>query len=188
MSFMDKAKAKLTDAVDQHGDKIAQGIDKAGSVVNEKTGGKHADKIRRPGKARDALDSLDGKNDDLHVTPAAARGVQRGLRPRRESRRRATQSEAPGSSAGAQPEAAKQQENAETSLDQPSTWPVSPPDERGLSETSPRGSLRGSSMTRRPVAADDVLLIAFCLVSGLGQIGGGVQLEQCPTHGPAEEG
>ncbi|MCY4726783.1 antitoxin [Nocardioides sp. STR2] len=66
MGFMDKAKAALTDAVDQHGDKIAQGIDKAGSVVNEKTGGKHADKIdQATGKARDALDSLDGKNDDI---------------------------------------------------------------------------------------------------------------------------
>jgi len=66
MGFMDKAKAALTDAVDQHGDKIAQGIDKAGSVVNEKTGGKHADKIdQAAGKARDALDSLDGKNDDI---------------------------------------------------------------------------------------------------------------------------
>lgn len=66
MSFMDKAKAKLTEAVDQHGDKIAQGIDKAGSVVNEKTGGKHAHKIdQATGKARDALDSLDGRNDDI---------------------------------------------------------------------------------------------------------------------------
>ena len=66
MGFMDKAKAALTDAVDQHGDKIAQGIDKAGSVVNDKTGGKHADKIdQATGKARDALDSLDGKNDDI---------------------------------------------------------------------------------------------------------------------------
>jgi uncharacterized protein YjbJ (UPF0337 family) len=66
MGFMDKAKAKLTDAVDQHGDKIAQGIDKAGSLANEKTGGKHADKIdQATGKARDALDSLDGKNDDI---------------------------------------------------------------------------------------------------------------------------
>jgi hypothetical protein len=72
MSFMDKAKAALTDAVDQHGDKIAQGIDKAGSVVNEKTGGKHADKIdRATGKARDALDSLDGRNDD--IPPGATR-------------------------------------------------------------------------------------------------------------------
>jgi hypothetical protein len=66
MSFLDKAKATLTDAVDRHGDKIAQGIDKAGSLVNEKTGGKHADKIdQATGKARDALDSLDGKNDDI---------------------------------------------------------------------------------------------------------------------------
>ena len=66
MSFLDKAKATITAAVDQHGDKIAQGIDKAGSVVNEKTGGKHADKIdQATGKARDALDSLDGRNDDI---------------------------------------------------------------------------------------------------------------------------
>ncbi len=66
MSFLDKAKAKLTDAVDQHGDKIAQGIDKAGAFANEKTGGKHADKIgKATGKARDALDQLDGKDDDI---------------------------------------------------------------------------------------------------------------------------
>ncbi|MFC7725366.1 antitoxin [Nocardioides sp. GCM10028917] len=72
MSFLDKAKAAVTDAVDQHGDKIAQGIDKAGSVVNEKTGGKHADKIdQATGKARDALDSLDGRNDD--IPPGTAR-------------------------------------------------------------------------------------------------------------------
>jgi hypothetical protein len=75
MSFLDKAKAALTDAVDQHGDKIAQGIDKAGDVVNEKTGGKHADKIdQATGKARDALDSLDGKNDDIPPgTPGTTR-------------------------------------------------------------------------------------------------------------------
>jgi MT0933-like antitoxin protein len=72
MSFLDKAKAAVTDAVDQHGDKIAQGIDKAGSVVNEKTGGKHADKMdQATGKARDALDSLDGRNDD--IPPGATR-------------------------------------------------------------------------------------------------------------------
>jgi hypothetical protein len=35
-------------------------------MVNEKTGGKHADKIdQATGKARDALDSLDGRNDDI---------------------------------------------------------------------------------------------------------------------------
>jgi hypothetical protein len=66
MSFLGKAKDKLTKAVDQHGGKIADGIDKAGKAVNDKTGGKHADKINQAtGKARDALDSLDGKNDDI---------------------------------------------------------------------------------------------------------------------------
>lgn len=72
MSFLDKAKAKLTQAVDDHGDKIAQGIDKAAAVANEKTGGKHADKIdKATGKARDALDQLDGRNDD--IPPGTAR-------------------------------------------------------------------------------------------------------------------
>ena len=87
MSFLDKAKAKLTDAVDQHGDKIADGIDKAGKLANEKTGGKHADKINQAtGKARDALDNLDGKNDDIPPAPRLADGPGSGrdrpLRPR----------------------------------------------------------------------------------------------------------
>ena len=72
MSFLDKAKAQLSKAVDDHGDKIADGIDKAGAVANEKTGGKHAAKIdQATGKARDGLDSLDGKNDDIGPGPAA---------------------------------------------------------------------------------------------------------------------
>lgn len=72
MSFLDKAKAKLTEAVDQHGDKIAQGIDKAAHLANEKTGGKHADKIDKATvKAREALDQLDGKDDD--IPPGTAR-------------------------------------------------------------------------------------------------------------------
>ena len=69
MSFLDKAKAKLTEAVDQHGDKIADGIDKAGAFANDKTGGKHADKIdQATGKARDAGVSVDGTNDDIPPT------------------------------------------------------------------------------------------------------------------------
>jgi hypothetical protein len=75
MSFLDKAKEKLSKAVDDHGDKIAQGIDKAGAFANEKTGGKHADKIdQATGKARDALDSLDGKNDDMPPGSAKTHG------------------------------------------------------------------------------------------------------------------
>ena len=55
-----------SDAVDQHGDKISDGIDKAAALADEKTGGKHTDKIDSGAdKAKDALDKLDGKNDDL---------------------------------------------------------------------------------------------------------------------------
>ncbi|GAA2146745.1 hypothetical protein GCM10009844_23270 [Nocardioides koreensis] len=66
MSFFDKAKNALEDAVDKHGDKIADGIDKAAQLADDKTGGKHSEKIATGAeKARDALDKLDGKNDDL---------------------------------------------------------------------------------------------------------------------------
>ena len=66
MGFLDNAKNKLHDAVDQHGDKISDGIDKAAALADEKTGGKHSDKIASAtGKAKDALDKFDGKNDGL---------------------------------------------------------------------------------------------------------------------------
>ena len=66
MGFMDKIRKKATKAVDQHGDKIAGGIDKAAAAANKKTGGKHQDKIAKAtGTAKDGLDKLDGKNDDI---------------------------------------------------------------------------------------------------------------------------
>ncbi len=66
MSFLDKFKAKAKDAVDQHGDKIASGIDKAAKVVDDKTKGKYSDKIGSgTATAKDALDKLDGKDDDI---------------------------------------------------------------------------------------------------------------------------
>lgn len=66
MGFLDKARAKLTTTVDKHGDKIAQGIDKAAAAADKKTGGKHGSKIEQGrAKAKDALDRLDGKNDDI---------------------------------------------------------------------------------------------------------------------------
>jgi hypothetical protein len=66
MGFLDDAKAKLAEAVDSHGEKIAAGIDKAGDLVDEKTGGKYSEHIESgKDKAADALDSLDGKNDDI---------------------------------------------------------------------------------------------------------------------------
>ncbi len=66
MGFLDKAKDALTKAVDEHGDKIKQGADKLGEVVDQKTDRKHTDKIAQgKQKLEDALDKLDGKNDDI---------------------------------------------------------------------------------------------------------------------------
>ncbi|MFL6172667.1 MAG: antitoxin [Marmoricola sp.] len=66
MGFLSDAKAKLTKAVDSNGDKIAGGLDKAGQLVDKKTGGKYSDKIKTGvDKAKDSLDGLDGKNDDI---------------------------------------------------------------------------------------------------------------------------
>ena len=63
MGFLDDAKKQLAKVVDDHGDKIRDGIEKAGDVVDEKTQGKYTDKIAR-GKsaATGVLDKLDGKN------------------------------------------------------------------------------------------------------------------------------
>ena len=73
MGLMDKItgaaeqhKDKIADAVDQHADKIAGGLDKAGDFVDDKTGGKFSEHIETgKDKAADALDNLDGKDDDF---------------------------------------------------------------------------------------------------------------------------
>jgi len=70
MSFLDKVRSKAKDAVDQHGDKISSGIDKAAKAVDDKTKGKYSDKIGSgTAKAKDALDKLDGRNDDIPDNP-----------------------------------------------------------------------------------------------------------------------
>ena len=64
MGFLDDAKKQLTKAVDDHGDKIRDGIDKAGDAVDKKTQGKYTDKIARSKTAATGvLDKLGGKND-----------------------------------------------------------------------------------------------------------------------------
>lgn len=66
MGFLDDAKAKLTDAVDKHGDKIADGLTRAGDAVDKKTGGKYSEHIGTGvTKAKEGLGKLDGKNDDI---------------------------------------------------------------------------------------------------------------------------
>jgi len=66
MGFLSDVKAKLTKAVDSQGDKIGDGVEKAGDMVDKQTGGKYGDKIDMGvDKAKDALDDLDGKDDDI---------------------------------------------------------------------------------------------------------------------------
>lgn len=56
MSMFDKAK----DLLNEHGDKVDEGIDKLGDLINEKTGGQHADKVdTAQAKLREQLDKLD---------------------------------------------------------------------------------------------------------------------------------
>lgn len=71
MGFLDMFKRKTTDAVDDHGQKIGDGLDKAADVADDKTGGKYSEQIDSGAdKAKDTLDSLDGKNDDIADKPA----------------------------------------------------------------------------------------------------------------------
>jgi antitoxin protein of toxin-antitoxin system len=71
MGFLDRFRKKSTDVVDAKGDQIGSGIDKAADVADDKTGGKHSAQIDKGAdSAKDTLDSLDGKNDDIPDTPA----------------------------------------------------------------------------------------------------------------------
>lgn len=66
MGIFDKLKDKVSDLVDSQGEKAAEGVDKAGDVIDDKTGGKYSDKIDQGAdKAKDGLDSLDGQDDDI---------------------------------------------------------------------------------------------------------------------------
>jgi len=66
MGFLDKAKQRLTKAVDEHGDKIEQGADQLGRTINARTGNKHADKVAKGRtQLRKSMDGLDGRGDDL---------------------------------------------------------------------------------------------------------------------------
>ncbi len=66
MGMFDKFKDAAEKAVDEHGDKIASGLDRAGDAIDDKTGGKHTEKIASGlDKAKDGLDGLDGRDDDI---------------------------------------------------------------------------------------------------------------------------
>ncbi|MCB0970367.1 MAG: antitoxin [Acidimicrobiales bacterium] len=60
MGFLDKAK----DALQGKGDQAEDLIDKAADVVDDKTGGKHTDKIDAAAdKAKDVIDKLDTSDE-----------------------------------------------------------------------------------------------------------------------------
>lgn len=69
MSFMDTLKDKLGlskgragDLAHQHGDRIDQGLDKAGQATDSKTGGKHTSQINSGvDKAKDAVQDYGDK-------------------------------------------------------------------------------------------------------------------------------
>ncbi|MDN5795303.1 MAG: antitoxin [Intrasporangium sp.] len=66
MGTFDEMKDKAAGLVDQAGDKIGEGIDKAGDLIDEKTGGKYADKVDVvQEKVKDGIDGIDGQNDDI---------------------------------------------------------------------------------------------------------------------------
>ncbi|MEW2162301.1 antitoxin [Streptomyces sp. NPDC007084] len=76
MGLMDNLKAKLEPAKDkvsglaqQHGSKVADGLDKAAKMVDEKTNHKYSDKIQTgTDKAKDAVDRLAAKEGDGPAT------------------------------------------------------------------------------------------------------------------------
>ncbi len=66
VSMFDNLKKKASDLVDGHGDKVGDGIDKAGDTIDERTGGQHADQVDTgQQKLKDGLDGLDGQDDDI---------------------------------------------------------------------------------------------------------------------------
>jgi hypothetical protein len=66
MGMFDNIKDNAQDLVDSQGDKVGEGLDKAGDFVDDKTGGKYSDQIDQGAdRAKDALDGLDGQDDDI---------------------------------------------------------------------------------------------------------------------------
>jgi len=64
MGFLDNLRGKAQKAVDDHGDQIARGIDRAASAADKKTKGKYSRQIGTgTSKAKEALDNLDGRRD-----------------------------------------------------------------------------------------------------------------------------
>ncbi|QCX81465.1 hypothetical protein C9F11_39415 [Streptomyces sp. YIM 121038] len=58
-------KEKAEELTEAHGDKVSDGLEKAGDVVDDKTGGKHGDKIDTAvDKAQDLVEKLGEKSEN----------------------------------------------------------------------------------------------------------------------------
>jgi hypothetical protein len=65
MGKLDELKNKAKDMVSENRDRIEDGLDKAGDMINQRTGGKHGDKIDQGlEKAKQGLDRAEGKAGD----------------------------------------------------------------------------------------------------------------------------
>ena len=68
MSIIEKVK----DLLGRHSDKLEQGIDKTGEIINDKTGGKYSDQVQSAQeKAKDALGQEPGPGDRPGQPPQA---------------------------------------------------------------------------------------------------------------------
>ncbi|MBV2353981.1 antitoxin [Streptomyces sp. J2-1] len=57
-----KLKEKAEDIAEEHGDRISAGLEKAGDLIDDRTGGKHGDKIDTAvDKAQEYVGKLGGK-------------------------------------------------------------------------------------------------------------------------------
>ncbi|SDP16028.1 MT0933-like antitoxin protein [Pedococcus dokdonensis] len=66
MGMFDNIKDKAEALVDSQGERVGEGLDKAGDFIDDRTGGKYSEQIDTGGgRAKDALDGLDGKDDDI---------------------------------------------------------------------------------------------------------------------------
>jgi len=75
MGIFDNLKKKATKAVDEHGDQIAKGIDKAADLADTKTHGQHHGQVDKAASVtKDALDRLDGRDDDIPPSAPPAPG------------------------------------------------------------------------------------------------------------------
>jgi len=70
--WFDGGKSKVQDTVATHADSIKGGIDKAGSVVDDKTGGKYSDKVTAAREKSKGL--VDGLAGDKPATEPDAGG------------------------------------------------------------------------------------------------------------------